>query len=160
MEGMDNKSPVRAARPAERLAIIAMYSGLILTAVAMLILYVDHFTVNVLAAHIEVGYPSYSRARIDSAAMIYLVYLTIVGVLGIMSWFWVIWGAGKGKRWTRWVAMGMFVLGTTVALFNLLVRDTSGDTGLPPLLGWAGMLPCLAGGPAVILLWRARHAKR
>ena len=26
--------------------------------------------------------------------------------------------------------------------------------GLPPLLGWFGMLPCLAGLLAVTLLWR------
>lgn len=47
----------------------------------------------------------------------------------------------------------MFVLGTGVALFDLLVKDTSGDTGLPPLLGWTGMLPSLAGLLAVTLLW-------
>jgi hypothetical protein len=48
----------------------------------------------------------------------------------------------------------MFVLGTGIAVIDLLVKDTSGDTGLPPLLGWAGMLPCLAGLLAVTLLWR------
>ena len=48
----------------------------------------------------------------------------------------------------------MFALGTGIALIDLLVKDTSGDTGLPPLLGWAGMLPCLAGLLVVTLLWR------
>ncbi|MGB0098131.1 MAG: hypothetical protein WBP81_37040 [Solirubrobacteraceae bacterium] len=47
----------------------------------------------------------------------------------------------------------MFVLGTGIALLDLLVKDTSGDTGLPPLLGWIGLLPCLAGFLAVALLW-------
>jgi hypothetical protein len=32
-------------------------------------------------------------------------------------------------------------------------------TGLPPLLGWVGMLPCLAGLLAVILLWRKQPQK-
>ena len=59
-----------------------------------------------------------------------------------------------GKRWARGAATVMFALGTGIALIDLLVRDTSGDTGLPPLLGWAGMLPCLAGLLAVMLLWR------
>ena len=40
------------------------------------------------------------------------------------------------------------------AVMDLVVKDTSGDTGLPPLLGWAGMLPSLAGLVAVALLWR------
>ncbi len=48
----------------------------------------------------------------------------------------------------------MFALGTAIALFDLLVKDTSGDTGLPPLLGWLGLLPCLAGLLAVALLWQ------
>jgi hypothetical protein len=47
----------------------------------------------------------------------------------------------------------MLVPGTGIAVFDLLVKDTSGDTGLPPLLGWIGMLPCLAGLAAVTLLW-------
>ena len=50
----------------------------------------------------------------------------------------------------------MFCLGTAAALTALLVKDTSGDTGLPPLLGWIGTLPCLAGLVALTMLWR-RH---
>jgi hypothetical protein len=36
----------------------------------------------------------------------------------------------------------MFALGTSIALADLLIKDTSGDTGLPPLLGWVGLLSC------------------
>jgi hypothetical protein len=53
----------------------------------------------------------------------------------------------------------LFALGTSIALTDLLIKDTSGDTGLPPLLGWVGMLPCLAGLLAVILLWRKQPQK-
>lgn len=49
----------------------------------------------------------------------------------------------------------MFALGALVALIGLLIRDTSGDTGLAPLLGWIGMLPSVAGLAAVTILWRA-----
>jgi hypothetical protein len=48
----------------------------------------------------------------------------------------------------------LLALATGIALFDLLVRDTSGDTGLPPLLGWVGLLPCLAGLLAVMRLWK------
>jgi hypothetical protein len=48
----------------------------------------------------------------------------------------------------------MFSLGTAVALTALLVKDTSGDTGLSPVLGWIGMTPCLAGLFAVVSLLR------
>jgi len=138
----------------ERPAIGAMYAGLGLTVVALIVLYVDHGTANVLADHIRAGYPAYARARIDSAVTTYLVYLSVVGALGIICWLGTIRALKAGKRWARGAATVMFALGTGIALIDLLVRDTSGDTGLPPLLGWAGMLPCLAGLLAVMLLWR------
>lgn len=71
--------------------------------------------------------------------------LTVVGALGILSWIWMIRAVKAGKSWAPWAATTMFALGTSVALTALLVKDTSGDTGLPPLLGWIGVLPCLAG---------------
>lgn len=137
----------------QRSAIKAMYAGLGLTVVAMIVPYVDHATTNVLAAHIRAGYPTYTQARIDAAATIYLVLLSAVGVLGIMCWLWTIRAVKAGKRWPRATATVMFALGTAVALTGLLITDTSGDTGLPPLLGLVGMLPCLAGLVAVTLLW-------
>ena len=138
----------------ERSAIGAMYAGLGLTVVAVIVAYVDHATANVLAGHIRAGYPGYTQARIDTAVTTYLVYLSVVGVLGILCWLAAIRAVKAGKRWARGAATAMFALGTGIAVIDLLVKDTSGDTGLPPLLGWAGMLPCLAGLLAVTLLWR------
>ena len=137
----------------ERSAIAAMYAGLALTVVAMIIPYIDHATANVLADHIRAGYPTYSQARIDTAATTYLIYVSIIGALGVICWLWTIRAVNAGKRWARGAATAMLVLATGIALFDLLVKDTSGDTGLPPLLGWIGMLPCLAGLVAVTLLW-------
>jgi len=138
----------------QRSAIRAMYAGLGLTVVAMLVPYVDHATANVLAGHIRAGYPAYTQARIDSAVTIYLVYLSALGALGVICWLAAIRAVKAGKRWARGAATAMFALGTGIAMLDLLIKDTSGDTGLPPLLGWAGMLPCLAGLLAVTLLWR------
>jgi hypothetical protein len=64
------------------------------------------------------------------------------------------WAVRTGKRWARGAATTICAAATMVALADLLVRDTSGDTGLPPLVGWVGALPCLAGLVAVALLWR------
>ena len=131
-----------------------MYAGLGLTLAAMIVAYVDHATGNVLASHIRAGYPTYTQVRIDTAVTTYLVYLSVVGALGIICWLAAIRAVKAGKRWARGVATAMFALGTGIAVIDLLIKDTSGDTGLPPLLGWAGMLPCLAGLLAVMLLWR------
>jgi hypothetical protein len=140
----------------ERSTIGTMYAGLGLTVAALIVLYVDHATANTLASHIRADYPAYTQARIDKAVTTYLVYLSIVGALGITCWLWTIWAVKAGKRWARVAVTAMFALGTSVGLIDLLIRDTSGGTGLPPLLGWAGMLPCLAGLLAVTLLWRKR----
>ncbi len=144
--------------PHEQRATKAMHAGLGLTVAAVIAAYVDHATANVLAGHIRDGYPAYSQARINAAVTTYLVYLTVVGALGIVCWLGAIWAVRAGKRWARGAATAMFALGTGVALFDLLIKDTSGETGLPPLLGWAGMLPCLAGLLAVALLWRKRSS--
>jgi hypothetical protein len=137
----------------EQSAIVAMYAGVALTVVTLIVPYIDHATGNVLADHIRAGYSRYGQARIDTAVTTYLVYVSILGALGLICWFWTIRAVNAGKRWARGAATAMFVLGTGIALFDLLVKDTSGDTGLPPLLGWIGMLPCLAGLLAVTLLW-------
>ena len=144
----------------ERSAIGLMYTGLGLAVVALIVPYVDHATANVLAGHIRDGYPTYTQARIDSAVTTYLVYLSVVGALGITCWLWTIWAVKAGKRWARGASTALFALGTAIALTDLLIKDTSGDTGLPPLLGWAGVLPCLAGLLAVTLLWRRPDRRR
>ena len=59
-----------------------------------------------------------------------------------------------GRAWGRLVATIAFAAGTTVALSALLTKDTSGEVGLAPLLGWIGLLPCVAGLITVVRLWR------
>jgi hypothetical protein len=136
------------------LAIAAMYAGLAFTVVAAIVPHVDHVTANLLADHIRAGYPTYTHARIDTAVTTYLVYLSVVGALGAVGWLGMIRAVKTDKRWVREGATAMFALATSLALFDLLVKDTSGDTGLPPLLGWVGMLPCLPGLLVVAFLWR------
>jgi hypothetical protein len=146
----------------QRSAIKAMYIGVGLTVVAVIVPYVDHVTANELAGHIREGYPTYSQARIDTAVTTYLVYLSVLAALGTISWISTIRALKNRKPRARAAATALFVLGTGIALFDLLIKDTSGKTGLPPLLGWIGMLPCVAGLLAVTLLWMNpdRHGNR
>ncbi|MEO3751881.1 hypothetical protein [Streptomyces sp. B6B3] len=141
----------------DRRATVAMYAGLALTVVATVAPYVDRATTHLLADHIRAGYPTYTETRIDSAVTTYLVLLTVIGALGVAAWLCTTWAVTAGKRWARPTAIVMFVLGTSLGLTGLLTRDTSGETGLPPALGWAGMAPCLAGALAVVLLYTSSH---
>jgi cytochrome bd-type quinol oxidase subunit 2 len=138
----------------QRPAIASMYAGLALTVAATSVPLVDHATGNVLANHIRAGYPTYTPARIDTAATTYLIYLSVLGVIGSLCWLWTIRAVKARKRWARETTSAIFALATAIALFDLIVKDTSGETGLPPLLGLVGLLPCLAGLLAVSLLWR------
>lgn len=135
-------------------ALGAMYAGLALTVLATIAPYVDRSTTHLLAGHIRAGYPTYTQGRVDSAVTTYLIVLSVIGALGILAWLTTAWAVTAGKRWARPTATAMFILGTSIGLAGLLTMDTSGATGLPPELGWAGMIPCLAGAVAVTLLWR------
>ena len=132
----------------------AMYVGLSLTVVATAAPYVDHATGEVLADHVRHGYPTYSAGRVDEAVTAWLAILTVVGALGLVCWVVMIRAARAGSAWVRPAATVSFALGSTLALTALLTKDTSGEVGLAPLLGWLGVLPCLAGLVAVVLLWR------
>jgi hypothetical protein len=155
--GAENRQPNTTTTTGSVIA--AMYACLAMTVVAIILAYVDLAASNTLTDHIRAGYPTYTQTRIDTAATTYLVYLSIIGVLGVVGWLWTTRAIKTGKRWARGAATAMFALGTSIALTDLLIKDTSGDTGLPPLLGWVGMLPCLAGLLAVILLWRKQPQK-
>ncbi len=143
-------------RGQHRATLRAMYAGLALTVVATVAPYIDRATTSALAHHIRDGYPTYTQARVDSAVSEWLVILTVIGVVGVVSWIWTIWAVKTGKKWARWAVTTTFPLATSIALTALLVKDTSGDTGSPPLLGWIGMMPCVAGLAAVTTLWRHR----
>ncbi len=146
--------------PPGRLAVVAMIVGLGCTDAAVAVPYIDHATGHLLAAHIRDGYPTDSDRRIDSAVTAYLVILTVVGFLGVLGWLTVICAVRADRRWAPWAAGVLFVLGLAAALCGLLVKDTSGEVGLAPLLGWVELAQCLPGLVSVLLLCRrgAQHA--
>jgi hypothetical protein len=159
-EKMTTTLDARSTAPHTRSALGTMYVGLGLTVVALIVPYVDHATGNSLADHIRAGYPTYTQSRIDSAVTVYLIYLSVVGAAGVACWLWMIWAVKAGKRWARGIAAAIFMLATGIALFDLVVKDTSGYTGLPAWLGWTGMLPSIAGLLAVTMLWRTSAQSR
>jgi hypothetical protein len=63
-------------------AIGAMSAGLALTVVALIVAHVGHAPGDGLARHVRAGYPTYTRAHVDTAVATYLVHLSI-GALGI-----------------------------------------------------------------------------
>ncbi|WP_197285081.1 hypothetical protein [Sciscionella sediminilitoris] len=142
-------SPVRPA-------IRTMYAGLVLTVTALVVPFAAK---GLLAGHVRAGYPGSDQAQIDSAVSVYVTVLAVVGALGVLGWVGSIWAASARKAWARWAAATLFVLGTITAVYLAVVKDTSGDTGVPPVIGWLGVLPCVAGLVAVVLLWLPRSPR-
>ncbi|MEU8634410.1 hypothetical protein AB0C38_19700 [Amycolatopsis sp. NPDC048633] len=128
----------------------ALWAGLALTVFAAAF----SFVADLLADHLRAGYPSYTPAQLGAAVDTCRGLLAVVGAAGVVTWLATILAVRAGKRWARATATVGLVLGVSVGLTGLLIRDTSGDTGLPPALGWAGMTPCVAGVLAVVWLWR------
>ena len=141
---------------AHRSVVAALGAGLVLTIATLALPYLDRATSNVLAGHIHSGYPAMSPQEIDTAVTTYLIALTTVGTLGILCWVGSLWLAHHTPRWSPVVSSVVWLSATAVAVFALTVTDTSGDTGLPAPLGWAGVTPCVAGLVAVVQQWRHR----
>ncbi|MFE1082122.1 MULTISPECIES: hypothetical protein [Brevibacterium] len=137
-------------RQYSRSTYVALWVGLVLTVVAIVSAQLGRPLID---EHIRSGYPSMSQDEITSGVNFYAASLTVVGVLGVLGWVATIWRAHRGSRWVRWAAVVLALTGTAVALFAFLVRDISGDTGLPPLIGTIGLLPCVAGLVAVVLMF-------
>ncbi|WP_166975028.1 hypothetical protein [Brevibacterium atlanticum] len=137
-------------RQYSRSTFVALWVGLGLTVIAIVSAQLGR---PIIGGHIRSGYPSISHNEIATGVDFYVTSLTIVGALGLLGWAVTIWSAHRGSRWIRWAAVLLALTGTSVAAFALLVRDTSGDTGLPPLIGTIGLLPCAAGLVAVILMF-------
>lgn len=110
----------------------------------------------VLADHIKAGYPAYGPGAINDAVAAYLVILSTVGVLGFLGWLGTVWAVRAGKRWAYRLATGLLAAAVCFAIAALTIRDTSGDVGLAPLLGWLQVLPCVAGLAAVALCRRTK----
>lgn len=104
--------------------------------------------------HIRTGYPNLSSRELAEGVSFYVAALSIVGVLGVFAWATTLWLASRESRWARWSAIAFFVVGSSISAYALLVRDTSGDTGIPPFVGGIGMVPCVIGLLAVALMFR------
>ncbi|WP_420750536.1 hypothetical protein [Rhodococcus sp. O3] len=137
-----------------RSSTVALLVGCVLTVVAAIAVYGGQTASGILTAHVRAGYPSFTQDHIDAATDIYLTYLIVLGVLGALGWLTTLWVARRSTSWARLLATGLWVVATGIALFDLTVRDTSGDTALPATVGWMGLAPCVAGLVAVVLLWR------
>lgn len=140
--------------PSQVKAVTTMWIGLGLSVLTMLVLALDQLVLHNLSDHLRAMYADYMPAGQDPGdTSVIAGYLYVVGIVGVLCWFLVIRAAQRGRTWARSVGTTLFVLGATLALFNLVVGEYD-QTILPTPLGLVGLLPPLAGLVAVVHLWR------
>ena len=69
-----------------------------------------------------------------------------------------IWGFRRHKQWMPVVATIIFLVGASLALFNLVVSEY-GTQIFPTSWGVLGLVPSIAGLVAAVLLWTRGRAK-
>ncbi|RFU88558.1 hypothetical protein DY218_00945 [Streptomyces triticagri] len=138
----------------------AMHLGLALTAAVAVVPLADLATADSIASHVRDAYPHWSASEVAKDRTAITAYLGIVGLLGIPCWLWAIRWARRGSRHALALAGTLFAAGSCLALFGLTYASAPYDRVLPLSYGLLGLLPCLAGLAAVVLLRRERSASR
>jgi len=105
--------------------------------------------------HLREVYEPYKPGQVDQAGSLVVTYLLTLGALGVVGWLVTAWAHRRGLRWTRPLAVTLLVLGTVLAVTNLVVTEY-GSRLIPAWPGAAGLLPSLAGVVAVVMLFRER----
>lgn len=141
----------RVSYPAAAFAFLGL--GLVFSALTAVVAFVDQASLGVLEEHVRSGYPEYTAAELDGAVDAYVGYLAIIAGIGAVAWIVTLVAARRGRRWARYFAVVAFLVGTSIAVFDLLITEPNGAAGFPALHGWLGLLPVLAGLFALIALW-------
>jgi hypothetical protein len=128
-----------------------MIVGVALSVVALAAPPVDQLTAGDLAAHLQSVYAGTGVAA--PAASVIAAYLVGLGVLGVLAWILTIRVVRRRGLLAPLLADAFLVVGAGLAVVDLTVTEY-GRPILPTWLGVLGLLPCLPGLVAVVLLHR------
>lgn len=142
-------SAARAIGP--RRAAGALYTAVALELLVAAVPIVDLQTRGALAAHLQALYAPYGVPAPDASVVV--AYLVAVGVVGALGWLVTLWAVRRGWRWAPLLATVVLLVALAVTGADLAVSEY-GQPILPTWLGLVGLLPCVAGLVAVVLLWR------
>ena len=141
--------------PPARQAVRVMTVGVALGLVALAAPLVDQLTAGGLAAHLGSVYAGTGVAA--PAASMIAAYLVGLGVLGVLAWGLTIRVVRRRGRRAPLLADAFLVVGAALAAVDLTVTEYGGPI-LPTWLGVLGLLPCVPGLVAVVLLHRRTSA--
>jgi hypothetical protein len=86
-----------------------------------------------------------TASQIHSLANITVVFLAVIGIIGVLLWLWMAWANNRGRNWARIVATVLFALDTISLIFEVGRASVS---FIFVGLGW------LIGLVTIVFLWR------
>ncbi|MBZ4324276.1 hypothetical protein [Streptomyces huiliensis] len=118
-------------------------AGLAVAAAGVIV--IDQAVGGGLAERLRQSYPQRSADQIGMAESSILTYLFTLGVLGVCLFAAMAWAIRRGRRWARGIGSTAVVLGSVLAVYNFSQPH-------PLVMTVAGVVPCVAGLAAVLLL--------
>lgn len=134
-----------------------MYVGLALTVLAAIVPIAVEGISETLTTHVRAGRPDATATETMAQVLGLSLYLLLAGAAGVVGWLVSIRGVKREQRWARPVAAALFGLATVAGLGVLMAKDDEATVISPLLPTWVGVLglvPCIAGAVALVLMWR------
>ena len=140
--------PEPAQRPAPptsvQTAVRLMYSGAVISAISFI---VGLATLGNLKHTLQKDHPSYTTAHINSLVTASIVFIIVVGIIGVGLWVWMARMNLKGRNWARILGTVFFGI-DTLDLLGVFRGSAGAISAVFAIVTW------LVGLGAVIMLWR------
>ena len=140
--------PEPAQRPAPptsvQTAVRLMYSGAVISAISFIL---GLATLGNLKHTLQKDHPSYTTAHINSLVTASIVFIIVVGIIGVGLWVLMARMNLKGRNWARILGTVFFGI-DTLDLLAVFRGSTGAISAVFAIVTW------LVGLGAVIMLWR------
>ena len=139
-EPAQRQAPPTSVQTAVRL----MYSGAVISAISFIL---GLATLGNLKHTLQKDHPSYTTAHINSLVTASVVFIIVVGIIGVGLWVWMARMNLKGRNWARILGTVFFGI-DTLDLLGVFRGSASAVSAVFAIVTW------LVGLGAVIMLWR------
>ena len=139
-EPVQRPAPPTSVQTAVRL----MYSGAVISAISFIL---GLATLGNLKHTLQKDHPSYTTAHINSLVTASIVFIIVVGIIGVGLWVWMARMNLKGRNWARILGTVFFGI-DTLDLLAVFRGSTGAISAVFAIVTW------LVGLGAVIMLWR------
>ena len=125
-------------------AVRLMYSGAVISAISFIL---GLATLGNLKHTLQKDHPSYTTAHINSLVTASVVFIIVVGIIGVGLWVWMARMNLKGRNWARILGTVFFAI-DTLDLLAVFRGSVGAISAVFAIVTW------LVGLGAVIMLWR------